>query len=76
MGNFSNSPYNIQIRGWHKIRQDKLEHRGCKQNIYENAPDQTGYNTEMQRVTRLARTEVQTTVQYSPWQKKLQALLR
>ena len=35
----------------------------------DNAPKQTGYNTEMQRVERLARMEVQTTEQYSPWKK-------
>ena len=32
----------------------------------DNAPDQTGYNTEMHRVTRLARMEVRTTDPYSP----------
>ena len=33
----------------------------------ENAPEQTGYNTEIQRVARLERTEVQTTETYYPW---------
>ena len=35
----------------------------------DDAPKQTGYNTEMQRVERLARMEVQTTEPYSPWKK-------
>ena len=32
----------------------------------DNAPKQTGYNTEIQRVARLARMEVRTTEPYSP----------
>jgi len=35
-----------------------------------NAPRKTGYNTEIQRVARLTRMEVQTTDPYSPWQNK------
>ena len=30
----------------------------------DNAPEQTGYNTEMQRVARLARMEARTTETY------------
>ena len=33
----------------------------------DNAPDQTGYNTEMQRVARMAGMEVRTTEPYYPW---------
>ena len=35
----------------------------------DNAPEQTGYNTEIQRVEILARMDVQTTEPYSPWGK-------
>ena len=35
----------------------------------DNAPKQTGYNTEMQRVARLSTIEVQTTEPYYPWKK-------
>ena len=30
----SNNSYEIQIRGWHNIRQDKLGRQGFKRNIY------------------------------------------
>ena len=43
---------------------------GVENKIFmDNAPKQTGYNTEMQRLARLAIIEVQTTEPYSPWQK-------
>ena len=42
----------------------------------DNEHEQTGYNTEMHRVERLARMEVQTTETYSTWQKKLKVLLK
>ena len=35
----------------------------------DNAPNKTGYNTEMQRVAKLSRMEVQTTETYYPWKK-------
>ena len=36
----------------------------------ENVPNKTGYDTEMKRVARLARMEVQTTEPYYSWQKQ------
>ena len=33
----------------------------------DNAPEKTGYNTEMQRVARLTRMEVRNIEPYSPW---------
>ena len=43
---------------------------GVTKNIFmDNATYKTGYNTEMQRLARLAIMEVQTTEPYSPWQK-------
>ena len=36
----------------------------------DNAPGQTGYNIEMQRVAIMTRMEVRTTDPYSPWQNK------
>ena len=42
----------------------------------ENVPAQTGYNTEIQRVARLARMEVQTTEPYSPWQNKAEMCIK
>ena len=42
----------------------------------ENAPYQTGYNTEIQRVARLARMEVLTTEPYYPWQNKAESVIK
>ena len=42
----------------------------------ENAPGKTGYNTEIQRVARLTRMEVQTTEPYSPWQNKAESVIK
>ena len=39
----------------------------------ENAPDQTGYDTKIQRVAKLTRMEVRTTEPYSPWQNKAES---
>ena len=44
--------------------------------IMDNATDQTIYNTEMQRVARLAITEVQTTDTYYPRQKKSGSVIK
>ena len=41
----------------------------------DNASYQTGYNTEMQRVSILARMEVRTTETYSPCQKKSESVI-
>ena len=41
-----------------------------------NAPNNTGYNTEIQRVERLARMEVLTTEPYYPWQNKADSFLK
>ena len=41
----------------------------------ENAPDQTGYNTEMQILARLARMEFRTTEPYSPCQNKSESVI-
>ena len=41
----------------------------ANETFMDNEPEQTGYNTEMQRLARLAIMEVQTTEPYSPWQK-------
>ena len=48
----------------------------AKEMLMENAPKQTGYDTKMQRVARLARMEVQTTKPYSPWQKKSETVIK
>ena len=40
----------------------------------DNAPEQTGYNTEMQRVARLTRMEFQTTEPYSTLQNKAESI--
>ena len=42
----------------------------------ENAPSKTGYNTEIKRVARLARMEVQTTEPYSPWKNKAEMFIK
>ena len=42
----------------------------------ENAPEQTGYNTEMQILARLARMEVRTTEPYSPWKNKAESVIK
>ena len=42
----------------------------------ENAPGKTGYNTEIQRVARLTRMEVQTTEPYSPLQSKAEIFIK
>ena len=42
----------------------------------DNAPNQTGYNIEMQRVARLARMEVRTTEPYFPWQNKAKSVIK
>ena len=42
----------------------------------ENAPGKTGYNTEIQRVARLTRMEVQTTEPYSPLQNKAEIFIK
>ena len=42
----------------------------------ENAPGKTGYNTEIQRVARLARMEVQTTEPYYPLQNKAEIFIK
>ena len=50
---------------------------GVENKIFmDNAPKQTGYNTEMQRVERLARMEVRTTDPYSPWQNKAESVIK
>ena len=51
----------------HRINQDD----GVINNIFlDNEPDQTGYNTKMYRLKRMAIMEVQTTEPYSPWKNK------
>ena len=48
---------------------------GVENEIFmDNAPKQTSYNTEMQRVERLARMEVRTTEPYYPWQNKAESV--
>ena len=42
----------------------------------DNAPEKTGYNTEIQIVERLARMEVRTTDPYSPWQNKSEGVIK
>ena len=42
----------------------------------DNAPKHTGYNTEMQRLARLERREVQTTDPYSPWKNKAEIFIK
>ena len=42
----------------------------------ENAPEQTVYNKEMQRMARLTRMEVQTTEPYSLWQNKAESVIK
>ena len=42
----------------------------------KNSPKQIGYNTETQKVERLARMEVQTTEPYSPWKNKAERIIR
>ena len=42
----------------------------------DNAPEQTGYNTKMQRVARLARMEVQTPEPYSLWENKAESFIK
>ena len=44
--------------------------------LMDNAPGQTGYNTEIQRVSILSGTEVQTTEPYSPWQNKAESVIK
>ena len=41
-----------------------------------NAPEKNGYNTEMQRMARLARMEFRTTEPYSPWENKSEIVLK
>ena len=40
-----------------------------------DAPEQNGYNIEMQRVERLARMEVRTTDPYYSWQNKAESVI-
>ena len=50
---------------------------GVENEIFmDNAPKQTSYNTEMQRVERLARMEVRTTEPYYPWQNKAESVIK
>ena len=42
----------------------------------DNAPEETGYNTEMQRLSRLERMEVRTTEPYSPQQNKSESVIK
>ena len=42
----------------------------------DNAPKQTGYNTEIQRVEILEIMEVQTTDPESPWQNKSESVIK
>ena len=42
----------------------------------DNAPNQTGYNTEIQRVARLARMKIWTTEPYYPWQNKSESVIK
>ena len=42
----------------------------------ENSPGKTGYNTEIQRVARLTRMEVQTTEPYSTLQNKAEIFIK
>ena len=42
----------------------------------DDAPKQTGYNTEIQRVARLARMEARTTETYSSWQNKDESVIK
>ena len=42
----------------------------------DNTPKQTGYNTEMQIVTRLEIMKVQTNESYSPWQNKAETVIK
>ena len=55
-----------------KINQDV----GVANKIFiDNSPKQTSYNTETQRVERLARTELQTTDPYFPWKNKAESVI-
>ena len=42
----------------------------------DNSPNKTGYNTELERVERLARMEVRTTEPYSPCQNKYESVIK
>ena len=42
----------------------------------DNAPEKTGYNTEMHRLEILERMEVQTSEPYSPWQNKAESIIK
>ena len=42
----------------------------------DNAPNQTGYNTEIQRVARLARMKIWTTEPYYPWKNKSESVIK
>ena len=52
------------------------EVRVANEILMDNAPEQTGYNTEMQRVARLARMEARTTETYYPWRKKSKSVIK
>ena len=41
-----------------------------------NAPNQTGYNTRMQRVERLERMDVRTTKPHSPCKNKMEIVIK
>ena len=54
----------------------KRDVRVANKIFMDNAPDRTGYNTEMQRVESLARMEFQNTEPYSPWQNKSESYIK
>ena len=47
----------------------------AKKIFMENVPEQTGHNTYMQRVARLAIIDLYTTNPHSPWQNKAESLI-
>ena len=44
--------------------------------LMDNSPGQTGYNTEMQIVTRLTRMDVRTTKTHYPWKNKAECVIQ
>ena len=49
--------------------------RSCKQDIMENATEQTGYNTEIQEISRQAIMYICTTYTYSPCKNKVESII-
>ena len=52
------------------------EDRVANEIFMDNETEQTGYNTEMQGVSRLARMEVRTIEPYSPWKNKAEGVIK